>query len=770
MQNFSTRMQQLLVLSAVLFYSQILNAQLVNPRGSQVSLTTAETTISVAAIDATFGVTRSLYCGDMTEGESALSVTPAEACEAIADDLTGKIAFLDRGNCNFDEKVLSAQTAGAVAVVICNNSNEALFALRPVDVGDQVSIPSYFVSQGDCAALRAAGDGMVAIMGMPPAFDPRDNVIWGAAGEGSFTGEIGDWTAVDYLACPNAPDGFSLWQWVEDGTAYTGAYAGTNAGINSPTACSGTMVFNSDFYDNAGTAGNFGNGDCAANQLGALISPSIDLSAVPAEAGLAVKFTQGIRQFQSGHFVGWSIDGGLTWDSLQVNTDLEVNSDHVSRTERVQLPQEVNGQSDVRIKFTMNGNYYYWIVDDVQIIERESFNLAVDQFFAIPPNSITPASQITPFGFLADVRNRGAANQDDVVLNLSIFNEAAEEIFTTSLDYGTIESDSVIENRAFAGQFTPPAEVGVYTGIYEITSGNEDFDSSDNRQSFFFAISDTTFAKELGQGFTSVAPNFETTPTWSYGNYFYVPNGEGYEITSITFGIGNPEEAAGISVVGTLSKWSDANGDGVSQSEEREFVDFVEYEITGDEPVNGPIVISFTEAPALENDTEYVLMMNYNGAVRATATDDLALQYLATGLLADSLATGRGEYATLFGNTDDFIGVELFPSGNFTALVRMHINTIGVNTEEVLAAENKVTLYPNPTTSELNVSFDLLENAEKVTLRVTDATGRVVSQSPFQNVRRNTFTFDVSNLANGVYYMDIITEAGHRTERFVVTK
>ena len=36
------------------------------------------------------------------------------------------------------------------------------------------------------------------------------------------------------------------------------AYAGTNGPIQSPTASNGFVIFDSDYYDNGGTAGNFG--------------------------------------------------------------------------------------------------------------------------------------------------------------------------------------------------------------------------------------------------------------------------------------------------------------------------------------------------------------------------------------------------------------------------------------------------------------------------------------------------------------------------------
>lgn len=55
-------------------------------------------------------------------------------------DLTGKIALIDRGVCQFSQKALNAQTLGAVAVVIVNFDN-TLVNMAPGDFGAQVTIP-----------------------------------------------------------------------------------------------------------------------------------------------------------------------------------------------------------------------------------------------------------------------------------------------------------------------------------------------------------------------------------------------------------------------------------------------------------------------------------------------------------------------------------------------------------------------------------------------------------------------------------------------------
>ncbi len=87
----------------------------------------------------------------------------ARACSALtnAAELSGRIALIRRGGCFFDQKVLRAQSAGAIAVIIANNAGEDLI---PMSVSGEVpagaiTIPSIFVGQstGDALELLAAG-------------------------------------------------------------------------------------------------------------------------------------------------------------------------------------------------------------------------------------------------------------------------------------------------------------------------------------------------------------------------------------------------------------------------------------------------------------------------------------------------------------------------------------------------------------------------------------------------------------------------------------
>lgn len=87
---------------------------------------------------------------------NVVMATPNNACSAItnAAAINGNIALVDRGNCNFTDKVQNAQNAGAIAVLVCNNVSGAPFTMGGTDPGT-INIPSIMITQSDCATIRA---------------------------------------------------------------------------------------------------------------------------------------------------------------------------------------------------------------------------------------------------------------------------------------------------------------------------------------------------------------------------------------------------------------------------------------------------------------------------------------------------------------------------------------------------------------------------------------------------------------------------------------
>lgn len=71
---------------------------------------------------------------------------------------------------------------------------------------------------------------------------------------------------------------------------------------------------------------------------------------------------------------------------------------------------------------------------------------------------------------------------------------------------------------------------------------------------------------------------------------------------------------------------------------------------------------------------------------------------------------------------------------------------------------NKITLYPNPANAVVNIKIDQEINS----ISIVDISGRTTAIKPVSET-----SFDVSNLANGVYFIEIKTATGIFREKFI---
>lgn len=91
--------------------------------------------------------------GQVIAASDTGGVTALDGCETLTTNVTGKIALMVRGNCNFTVKVKNAQDAGAIAAIIDNNAASGLPGMGGADA--TVTIPSYGISQAAGNAIRA---------------------------------------------------------------------------------------------------------------------------------------------------------------------------------------------------------------------------------------------------------------------------------------------------------------------------------------------------------------------------------------------------------------------------------------------------------------------------------------------------------------------------------------------------------------------------------------------------------------------------------------
>lgn len=112
--------------------------------------------------------------GVVKTSTGALS-TACNTSKPAQGSLTGKIALISRGACTFSEKILNAQNAGAVAVLVVNNVAGDPSAMAYGGLPTEPTVPAYMVSLAYRSALMAA-DGASTTISADKAYFRTRNV------------------------------------------------------------------------------------------------------------------------------------------------------------------------------------------------------------------------------------------------------------------------------------------------------------------------------------------------------------------------------------------------------------------------------------------------------------------------------------------------------------------------------------------------------------------------------------------------------------------
>lgn len=601
---------------------------------------------------------------------------------------------------------------------------------------------------------------------------PVDVVLWGAnTGEGDFAGGLNGWTS-------NAISTGDDWIWEADAAA-NGAFRTT--AITSPTSANGAMLFDADFMT---TSVNPNPPSPYPQHTAELISPIIDCSALPE---LSVKFYQSYDALNGDCFFSYSIDGGNTFSTpINVNADIAGNDATPAPSIKRYAMPGASGSSQVQLKFTADMDFYNWIIDDVQLIEKEGNNLVLaNNFIARAPIYSMPRSSVDSIRFLADVANVGANDQPNVVLSVDVVrNSDNVSVFSATNPYGMIMAGDTVENQAFSMVYFPDTALESYTVTYTLSSDSTDVIPGDNTFSYEFEVVEDFHDKTPG-------PTRNITPSasnaWTYGTSYYVASGTSttveYPVTAVSFGASNPSELGGESVTIFIEKpisgtVLDANGSGAIEQTEREIVAFGTYTFTGNEAANAVLNAAMEDFNTglpymLQSNTNYVVVVNYvpsNTTVRfrMLAAQGNDLNYQAADFAARLNGVERYAEVLDVGNSGDY-GLAGFV-GNPVPFVRLNFAENLLSTNGLKLADNALTVFPNPADEFITASIELEDMAANAQVTIYNVTGQIIETRNLSNVQNEKVLFDLDSYTSGTYFISVATEAGSTIKRFIVAK
>ncbi len=282
--------------------------------------------------------------------------------------------------------------------------------------------------------------------------------------------------------------------------------------MNSTTQNNGYIIFDSNYWDNDSLPcipANFGTGPVPGPHLAHLTTSSLDLSNVQFAA---LEWEQFLRFYQGNTRVEVSVNQS-NWSMLYTNNIPLAASTDNAENKRIYLGSNICGNSDVRFRFVYEGLYYFWMLDDMQVVEVSANDLKInsttygDFDFVDPAHptgfewmeySIYPAPMSPTLKFSAQIENWGGLAQTGCALNAQLYSDATNTLLYngTTTDPITLPVGSTAEIRA--GQFAMAQDTGNYSVYYRTLQNEMEASEVNNKDTAHFRISPCVLARDRG--------------------------------------------------------------------------------------------------------------------------------------------------------------------------------------------------------------------------------------------------------------------------------
>lgn len=621
-----------------------------------------------------------------------------------------------------------------------------------------------FMNETQQNRLSKANESIKSDKTQAPVEKAAGDVLFGE----TFTGSAGSWTTSGVNA--------ALWLYDIDGP--NGEYSATTQKIVSPTSTTGFMIVDSDLFNVGGTSN-----DVDAS----LVSPVIDLSAAP---GAVINFYSRYRsccsnsfypkiEVSTDDFVSDIVEFDVTVPGVAVNDDSD--SKLVSVNISSYLATAIN-KTNFKFRFVWTAaSHYFWMVDDIAIVEAASNDISLSQVFLNDISTgyehteipTTFAGALTVQGYISNKGYSPIPTSTQMIV--TVFDGTGTQIATET---GGVLSNS-LSTTVDTITFATSIDLSTYTiGTYSLradlvtTEIDADFTNDSLRRTlkitdFYLGQRDYEAARTIESAGTSygTAPNADPM---MFGNSMSIPvdvSCHGLEVTlgrTTNLPITTADNQIEIKLFERDYTAADYNSSFVDLGESR----FFTLKSTDVPALNAfkDVLFNFSDATGatgpfvLTGGKDYVIAVYHNGGTTK----------MAYGVNIGDQDNSSHVYGAFSSSPGDF----WFSNGT-QILTRMNFNpqlAIDAGVKELTNNAN-LSVYPNPATSQTNVSFSL-KNDTEVVVSLTDLTGKTVFTNNLGTLttgaHKTTINTDV--LSNGVYMVNFVANGVVSTQKLIVRK
>ncbi len=603
-------------------------------------------------------------------------------------------------------------------------------------------------------------------------------LLWGGPNDpnSTFSGGIGTWTTTGLSSLDPTKSANSIWTYTNNGGS-KGAYSDLAGTISSPSRSNGAMIFDSDFLDNGGVAGNEGKGSSPSTHSGVLTSPLIDCSTFPT---VTVSFYQYYQNYISKCTLEVSNDSGATWTSYDVNENVKPGTGTARNSRKIiDITNTAANHKNVYFRFNFAGDYYFWIIDDVTLLSLPENDLAITKHSYLPFTYGMPKSQLCgeTWKFHSQISNLGADPQSGVLYKAEIIAaDRATRVYRDSmyLTSNLMPSDDNVDINLPNTFDVNTLPIGKYYLRTTLSYNNTDYNPADNTRLDSFEITSAVFSREPrprigirangGTPFT-VCSQFKTADCWNQNDRFFASSVE----VGMSSGPKSANEDYSVKVY-------------VAEIKDEVLPDFSNFDIT--HGINSPS-ISLLSDQELKQKIGGTFALYKLNLLNTMTNDKLFLSKNKRYFIMcshpaeanpDDIDTWRFQVASNEKNYEghpfavpvidnDGNWFNSWPDGDAPVL-RLTLDVVTKN-DDVALPESSLIVRPNPIQNNnlsIQISFEKETNAN---ITIFDIHGRVQSFIPYKNLTINQLDIPVDQLSSGQYFVRLSTDEGTKTRKFI---
>lgn len=591
-----------------------------------------------------------------------------------------------------------------------------------------------------------------------PGFDYRGGggVIWSEDFAGGFPA---GWSVTDVSGiCP--------WVYSLDGSWGNFSQGGTTAGgppISSTTGSNGFLIVDPDSANHF----NFGQPSGSTYQYldSYFTTDAIDLSG---NFDVILEFEQHFRFNNAPDLEVQVSNDSINWTTWTVQGNTNANDASPDpELISINISAVAGGQSTVYLRFGWSARVYYWMIDDIRIVQVPDYNHSLlfslithtgdgYEYARIPQNQL-PAD--LTLGVYA--QNVGVLDQTNMVLSAEVRDAASALVMSTSQAFPVVAQNdtAIMENMEPATPLVP----GLYDASFLVTSDQDslDQDLSDDVDDRVFEITSPTDGL-YGLDGIDVYPNPVLT---TLGTNSFADGADGFMIFAF-MRIVNSATFEGAEVI--ISQNSVPGGEAI-------------FSIHNAADVNaGDVFTIVAESPIIEVTQQHVNEQRIGGAFTTPATLAPGDYFLGVTLnsfgnqsdiivLDDETVPQPGDAGLIYISFNAQPGP--YTNGNAPALRLSMDPTVGINDVEEVDGVGLGQSFPNPTSDITTIPYDLKESAN-VTLEVVDLSGKVILSlvEGRRPAGAHQIQIDMEELSAGTYFYTLIADDVKLTKRMMVAK